>query len=591
MSATNIKHAWLENLELSTALSPVALLVGERVSDRFALSSDSGGRPVRLASLPRAAWQVLQSRYAALLRYDPLKSTISTQFAADDCTAMSQLNADLNKAGATANLSLEALLDSLVDKAASADFAVMIDDADFLFGEPAPQAQMRVQRLIRYAEKGEANDAGHYAPMLLLCFRRAVSIPEALNVNSIRQIRLGLPTRDERKAYAAQFGQSLGVGEAREALADRVASLTEGEQLNTLQRILDLARKKGAGTATEIEHLARAVKEGLNDTPWAGRALRDALGQATARFEHRIKGQQSAVANAVRQLKRSALNLSGAHQGQASRGPRAVLFLAGPTGVGKTELAKAIAELVFGDEGAIVRFDMGEFGDAHADARLIGSPPGYVGFSQGGELTEAVRNRPFSVLLFDEIEKAHPRILDKFLSLLDDGRVTDGRGNAAYFGESVVVFTSNLGARDFTAEQSFPELEQGVKKLIEAHFTQTINRPELLGRIGLDNLIVFDFIRRDVAKQILDKMLKLVVQRVRETQAVEVRFSHEASGQIEELCLAPKVLALGGRQIAKTLEGRLVTPLAERLFDGAGAEVCVIGVGEEGIVVKTVGQS
>lgn len=584
MTNMTIKHAWLDNLDLSTALSPVALLVGERVSDRFALSSESDGA-VRIATLSRAAWQVLQPRYAALLRHDPLKSTISTLFAADDCRAMSQLNPALNKVGATVDLSLEKLLDGLVDQAAPADYAVMIDDADFIFGEPAAQAQLRMQRLIRYAERGVPNDSGHYAPMLLLCFRRASNIPETLQVNSIRQIRLGLPTRDERKAYAFQFGQSLGADQVREASAERIAALTEGEPLNTLQRILDLARQKGSGTATELEHLARAVKEGLNDTPWAGKALRDALGEATSRFEKRIKGQGTAVANAVRQLKRSALNLSGAHQRQASRGPRAVLFLAGPTGVGKTELAKAIAELVFGDENAIARFDMGEFGDAHADARLIGAPPGYVGFSQGGELTEAVRNRPFSVLLFDEIEKAHPRILDKFLSLLDDGRVTDGRGNAAYFGESVLIFTSNLGARDFSADQSFPELEHGVKSVIETHFTQTINRPELLGRIGLDNLIVFDFIRPEVAKLIVEKMLGQILERVRETQGVEVRFSDAARQQIEDMCLAPEVLALGGRQIGNTLQGRLVTPLAERLFDTVRTEVQVTGIEDAGIVL------
>ena len=128
MNTMIIKHAWLDNLDLSTALSPVALLVGERVSDRFALSSE-GGSAIRVATLSRAAWQVLQPRYAALLRHDPLKSTITTLFAADDCRAMSQLNPALNKAGASVNLSLEELLDGLVDQAAPADYAVMIDDA------------------------------------------------------------------------------------------------------------------------------------------------------------------------------------------------------------------------------------------------------------------------------------------------------------------------------------------------------------------------------------------------------------------------------------------------------------------------------
>ena len=230
---------------------------------------------------------------------------------------------------------------------------------------------------------------------------------------------------------------------------------------------------------------------------------------------------------------------------------------------------------MFGDEGALVRFDMGEFGDAHADARLVGAPPGYVGFSQGGELTEAIRTRPFSVLLFDEIEKAHPRILDKFLALLDEGRVTDGRGNPSYFGESVVIFTSNLGAREITSELPLSEVQAAVKREVEEHFTSGINRPELLSRIGLDNLIVFDFIRRDVGAKILKNMLENILERVGESTGATVRISSDFQHHIEEVCLAPKVLALGGRQIAKMLESRLVTPLSEKLFDQEGSRLLV----------------
>ena len=148
-----------------------------------------------------------------------------------------------------------------------------------------------------------------------------------------------------------------------------------------------------------------------------------------------------------------------------------------------------------------------------------------------------------------------------------------------------MILRCNLGARDFSADQSFPELEHGVKSVIETHFTQTINRPELLGRIGLDNLIVFDFIRPEVAKLIVEKMLGQILERVRETQGVEVRFSDAARQQIEDMCLAPEVLALGGRQIGNTLQGRLVTPLAERLFDTVRTDVQVTGIEDAGIVL------
>jgi ATP-dependent Clp protease ATP-binding subunit ClpA len=144
-------------------------------------------------------------------------------------------------------------------------------------------------------------------------------------------------------------------------------------------------------------------------------------------------------------LKRTSIGLTGAQSRGLSARPRGVLFFAGPTGVGKTEMAKSIAEIVFGDESAYLRFDMSEFSAEHSGDRLIGAPPGYVGYDQGGELTNAMREQPFRVVLFDEIEKAHNRILDKFLQVLEDGRLTDGRGDTVYFSESLIIFTSNAG--------------------------------------------------------------------------------------------------------------------------------------------------
>ena len=171
---------------------------------------------------------------------------------------------------------------------------------------------------------------------------------------------------------------------------------------------------------TEIGEAVRRYKLGVTEDPWK-RLDRSKIANGMEFIGRRVKGQQQAVVKALDIIKRAVTGLSGAQASKAGGRPRGIMFLAGPTGVGKTELAKALTELLFGDERAYIRFDMSEFSAEHADQRLMGAPPGYVGYDAGDELTNAIREKPFSVVLFDEIEKAHPRILDKFLQMLDRG--------------------------------------------------------------------------------------------------------------------------------------------------------------------------
>lgn len=201
--------------------------------------------------------------------------------------------------------------------------------------------------------------------------------------------------------------------------------------------------------------------------------------------------------------------------------PKGILFFAGPTGTGKTETAKTLAEKLFGDESCCIRFDMSEYGQSHSDQKLLGAPPGYVGYEAGGQLTNAVRENPFSILLFDEIERAHPSIFDKFLQILEDGRMTDGQGNTVYFSECIIIFTSNLGIftrnamgsreANVTSEMEYPEVQKKVRQAIENYFKLELGRPEILNRIG-ENIIVFDFIRQPVAEIILDAQVNKIIK-------------------------------------------------------------------------------
>ena len=398
----------------------------------------------------------------------------------------------------------------------------------------------------------------------------------------LRQINVPQPDRRVRLTIAQSLAKTLP-GAAALAVADsekHVATFveaTEGLLVSDMAGIAQLCRSEGLALA-EIGEGVRRYKLGVTEDPW--RLIdRARLAGSEAFIRRRVKGQSHAVTHMLDLVKRAVSGL-GTRQGGGGR-PRGVAFLAGPTGVGKTELAKTMTELLFGDESACIRFDMSEFSAEHSDQRLIGSPPGYVGYDVGGELTNAVRQKPFSVVLFDEIEKAHPRILDKFLQVLDDGVLTSGRGERVYFSETFLIFTSNLGIYRLTPEgvrvpnvspgEGLAEMQEKVLSEISRHFKLTLGRPEILNRIG-ENIVVFDFIRQDVAVEIFTSMLHRVVERVREVQRIDVRVLPEAEEELRSICLAD--LSNGGRGIRNQLDTHFVNPLARVLFD---AEPTVAG--------------
>lgn len=323
----------------------------------------------------------------------------------------------------------------------------------------------------------------------------------------------------------------------------------------------------------QIGDAIRRYKLGIQENMWEKLDGKKIAG-AEPFLNSKVMGQAVAVRHAADILKRSRFNLSGAQFSRYSQRPKGILFLAGPTGVGKTELAKAITELVFGSPTHYIRFDMSEFGHEHADQRLIGSPPGYVGYDVGGELTNAIKQKPFSIVLFDEVEKANPKILDIFLQILDDGRLTSGRGETVYFSESIIVFTSNLGMFEklpdgtkrqrVTPDMPYSEIEEKINAAIEDFFKFQINRPEILNRIG-KNIAVFDFIREDTAEKIMKKMLGNLLFRLQDSHKIQLKFTADAYKQLAQLVCAD--LSMGGRGIGSNLETLFMNPLSRKLCD------------------------
>ncbi|WP_306213501.1 AAA family ATPase [Actinoplanes sp. RD1] len=363
-------------------------------------------------------------------------------------------------------------------------------------------------------------------------------------------------------------------GRPAHTVVETFAVESSGMSLKAMAGVTRLAKERGIA----FEQLPEAVQTyrlGVVENPWRQDTLRRRIAEHQSLLRDRVKGQPTAVATTLDILKRAAMGLSGAHTGRSTSRPRGVLFFAGPTGVGKTELAKSVAQLLFGDESACLRFDMSEFSAEHAADRLIGAPPGYVGYEAGGQLTNALREQPFRVILFDEIEKAHPSVLDKFLQILEDGRLTDGQGITTYFSESVLIFTSNLGVlrKDKQTGQAEQLIDPGtdyrrvvetVNAAIKWHFTSELARPELLNRLG-DNIVVFDFINRATAGDIFRLQLDNVLRRLREEHHVDIELSAETDRHLLTMCTTN--LHDGGRGIGNKVESQIVNPLGRLLFD------------------------
>jgi len=398
----------------------------------------------------------------------------------------------------------------------------------------------------------------------------AYNMPEELREEKVAVDRL---VAEEEAAWQLRDYEAAAEVKSRrfkieEKLREKVDAWRQEQGLDDIVETEDIAEVVANWTGIPVKRMLKSEADKLLDMEKA--------------LHRRIIGQDEAVSAISDAIRRSRSGLKD------PRRPIGSFIFLGPTGVGKTELAKALAEFLFDDEEAMVRVDMSEYREQHTVSRLIGSPPGYVGYGEGGQLTESVRRRPFQVLLFDEIEKAHPEIFNVLLQLLDDGRMTDGQGHTVDFRNTVIIMTSNLGTRYLTrgGPLGFRIGERGGEELVKDDETKDALkrtfRPEFLNRV--DEVIVFESLAEEQIEKIVDLQVAELVERFAE-QELTIRLTEAARKWIAKRGYDPQ---FGARPLRRTIQRYVETPLSKKMLaeEFQAGDTVLLDVEEDRLVFR-----
>ena len=393
---------------------------------------------------------------------------------------------------------------------------------------------------------------------------------EKIVIDRIRAIKAQIEAKKIEEAQAEKVGDLNKVAEIRYGTLVGLA-----KELENQNKELAKLQKNGGMLKEEVDDqdIAQIVAK------WTKIPLSKLMESETQKLVHmedvlsrRVVGQDDAIASIAACIRRSRAGLSDPHR------PSGSFIFVGPTGVGKTELAKSLAWFLFDDENAMVRIDMSEYMEKHSVARLVGAPPGYVGYEEGGQLTEAIRRKPYAVVLFDEIEKAHPDVFNLLLQLLDDGRLTDSQGRVVNFKNTIIIMTSNIGTLDVASSEGQPETDHRIQEALRHHF-----RPEFLNRV--DEIVIFHRLGMPELKKVVDIQTGILAERLK-ARGIKLKITDKARDLLGQRGYDP---VYGARPLKRVIQRMLQDPIALRMLQGELKEGQTVKVEAQGndLVIDT----
>ncbi|WP_308699321.1 AAA family ATPase [Mycoplasma procyoni] len=480
----------------------------------------------------------------------------------------------------TINKLKKTLDDTSINKPKS--YAFIINLSDFVFKDfPKVQAANLISAFNDLGNLSRNKVFNSKFKLILLCDNKEL-VSELLGTKNVEMTNLVIktPSSQERKNFIIENILSDLNSNLEEKIIENSSDLNNMVSiLNdfSFREIIQLSKVSRIQKFKNFEELHRIVFRQKKESEWE-KIDSNKMKSFKETMKQRIKGQDFAIDQLHQALIRSYIGLNDIGSSfKLSKKPKGIMFFAGPTGTGKTETVKALTEFVFGDESSMIRFDMSEYNLEHSDEKLIGSPPGYVGHESGGQLTNAIKEKPFSIVLFDEIEKAHGKVLDKFLQILEDGRLTSSKGEIIDFSETFIIFTSNIGVSEVNELKDIKDkdlVRKTFKDEVRKFFTRELKRPEILNRIGEKNIVPFNFITKDTKEDkeilfaILDSKFVNLQRYFSEEKRISIQFdSDEDRKQYYNVIINYFKPKYGARGLISTFETKLIDPLAQFVFE------------------------